>query len=155
MNFLKFFVCFSNGPLSHVDLVDKLQKNVKTFNKNLQTVLKDLIIFEVEKLKSISPPPKYYCYYRKEAEPDFMNWFIKEFNSTNVFLFLAVGDEKTTGNIVLYGDEKAIADLGKQYVYFMSTTNNQLMFLFVVEFVIYWMVKELVRIINFRQKLII
>lgn len=108
------FFFSSNGPAKHVDLVDKLQKNAKALNKNLQTVLKDLMILEVNKLKSISPPPKYYCYHRKEAEPDFMNWFIKEINSNSIFLFLSVGDEKGAGNIVLYGEEQAVADLGQQ-----------------------------------------
>lgn len=113
---LKVFNCFSNGAAAHVNLVDKLQKNVKSLNKNLQTVLKDLVILEADKLKSVSPPPKYFCYHRKEADADFMNLFIKEINNTNIFLFLSVGDEKGVGNIVLYGDEKAVADLGKKYV---------------------------------------
>lgn len=85
----------------------------------MQTVLKDLATLEVAKLKNISPIPKYYCYHRKEAEPDFMNWFIKEINSTRIFLFLSVGDDKSTGNIVLYGEEKAVADLGQQYVLYI------------------------------------
>lgn len=101
-----------------MELVDKLQKNVKCLNKNLQTVLKDLAILEVSKLKSISPPPKYYCYHRKEADADFINWFIKEMNSSSIFLFLSVGDDKGVGNITLYGEEKAVAELGKQYVFF-------------------------------------
>lgn len=83
-------------------------------NKNLQTVLKDLVAFEVAKLKSISPRPKYYSYHRKEAEADFMNLFIKEVNSIDILLFLSVGDDKGVGNIVLYGEEKAVADLGNK-----------------------------------------
>lgn len=52
--------------------------------------------------------------HKKEAEPDFMNTFIREVDSTDVFLFLSTGDEKTGGNIVLYGQEKAISNLGNQ-----------------------------------------
>lgn len=107
---------FSNGPASHVDLVDRLQKNAKSLNKNLQSVLKDVVVLETSKLKSISPPPKYFCYHRKEAEPDFMNLFIKEMGGTDILLFLSVGDEKSVGNIVIYGEEKAVANLGNQYV---------------------------------------
>lgn len=77
-------------------------------------MLKDLAILEVEKLKRISPPPVFYSYHRKEAEPDFMNIFIKEFGNTDVFLFLSTGDEKTIGNIVLYGNEEAISHLGNR-----------------------------------------
>lgn len=107
----------SNGPLSHVELVDRLQKNSKVLSKNLQTVLKDLAILEVNKLKSIVPAPLYYSYHRKEAEPDFMNIFIKELGSTEIFLFLSTGDEKTVGNIVLHGNENAVKDLGNKSVY--------------------------------------
>lgn len=78
-----------------------------------------MAVLEVAKLKSISPPPKFYSYHRKEAEPDFMNAFIKEMNDTKIFLFLSVGDEKGPGNILLYGEEKAIADLGNQYVFYL------------------------------------
>ncbi|KAJ8973983.1 hypothetical protein NQ317_017358 [Molorchus minor] len=108
----KLTVLLKNNPSQHVDLVDKLQKNVRTVTKNLQTVLKDLAILEVSKLKNIEPQPKYYFLHRKEAEADFMNLFIKEMGTTDIFLFLSTGDENTTGNIVLYGEEKAIASLG-------------------------------------------
>ncbi|KAJ8937398.1 hypothetical protein NQ314_011884 [Rhamnusium bicolor] len=49
---------------------------------------------------------------KKEAEPDFMNMFIKELGITSIFLFLSTGDENSIGNIVLYGEEKAVSDLG-------------------------------------------
>lgn len=115
-NILLSYHIFSNGPASHVDLVDKLQKNSKVLSKNLQTVLKDLAVREVNKLKAIVPPPLYYSYHRKEAEPDFMNIFIKELGNSDIFLFLSTGDEKTVGNIVLYGNEEAIKNLGMKYV---------------------------------------
>lgn len=69
---------------------------------------------EVAKLKSIVPVPKYYCYHRKEAEPDFMNIFIREVGSTDVFLFLSTGDEKASGNMVLYGKEEVVSELGNK-----------------------------------------
>ncbi|KAJ8959307.1 hypothetical protein NQ318_021993 [Aromia moschata] len=90
------------------------RKNVRNLTKNLQTVLKDLAILEVGRLKGIDSPPKYFFLHKKEAEPDFMNVFIKELGRTDIFLFLSTGDEKATGNIVLYGEEKAILDLGNK-----------------------------------------
>lgn len=98
-----------------MDLVGKLQKNVKILNKNIQSVLKDVAIMEAQNLKHCSPPPKYFSMHRKEAEPDFMNIFIKEMGQTDIFLFLSTGDEKCDGNIVLYGEEKAVAALGNKY----------------------------------------
>ncbi|CAH1180152.1 unnamed protein product [Phaedon cochleariae] len=104
----------NNNPSQHPELIEKLQKNVKSLNKNMQTLLKDIAILEVNKLKSMPHPPKYFSLHRKEAEPDFMNTFIKELGKTEIFLFLSTGDEKQSGNIVLYGDEKAVADLGQK-----------------------------------------
>nr|CAI5828537.1 unnamed protein product [Callosobruchus analis] len=102
------------NPSDHADLVEKLQKNMKTLNKNLQSVLKDLASYEADKVKRLVPQPKYYFLHKKEADPDFMNTFIRQLEKTNVFLFLSVGDEKTTGNIVLFGPEQAVGDLGNK-----------------------------------------
>lgn len=121
---LRQFVAFPNkidtlsrsNPVEHEDLVDKLQKNVRGLNKNIQSVLKDLGFLEAWKLKNSNPQPKYFFMHRREAEPDFMNVFIRELDTTQIFLFLSTGDDKGVGNIVLYGDEKAVADLGNTYV---------------------------------------
>lgn len=106
------FIGFSNGPAKHVELVDKLQKNSKIMNKNLQTILKDIAVTEANKLKSIMPPLKFFFMFRKDADQDFINIFIREVNRTDTLLFLTCGDEKTNGNMMLYGDEKVVADLG-------------------------------------------
>lgn len=106
--------CFlsRSNPSQHVDLVDKLQKNIKITTKNLQSVLKSLIVFEVEKLKQLSPKPLFYSYHRKEAEADFLNSFVKEYGSPDILLFLTIGDEKSSGSLLLYGVEKDVMELG-------------------------------------------
>lgn len=78
--------------------------------------MKDVCIYEAEKLKQTNPPPRFFSMHRKEAEVDFMNMFLKEMGDTAIFLFLSTSDEKGAGNIVLYGDEKAIASLGNKYI---------------------------------------
>lgn len=103
---------FRSNPSEHPNLVDKIQKNVKVLSKNLQNVLKEFAVLEANKLKQVNPAPKYYFLHRKEAEPDFMNNFIREFGRTDVLLFLSVGDEKTVGNFVLYGNEEPVNQLG-------------------------------------------
>lgn len=92
-----------------------MQKNIKVLNKNIQSVLKDVAMFEAKKLKQCDSPPKYFSMHRKEAEADFMNIFLKEMGQTNIFFFLSTGDDKGVGNIVLYGDEKAVMVLGPRY----------------------------------------
>lgn len=89
--------------------MEKLIQNSKNLTKNLQTVLRDLAIQEANKLKENKT--KYFFSHKKEGDTDFINTFIREIDSVETFLFLSVGDEKSTGNIVLYGEEKAISDL--------------------------------------------
>ncbi|XP_044766453.1 alanyl-tRNA editing protein Aarsd1-B [Coccinella septempunctata] len=108
----KLTVLLKNNPVQHPELVEKLLKNIKNVSKNLSTVLKDLAIHEVMKLKNADPTPKYYSLHRKEAEPDFMNVFIQEYGKTDVLLFLSTGEEKGVGNIVLYGPEDDVQKLG-------------------------------------------
>ncbi|XP_072401510.1 alanyl-tRNA editing protein Aarsd1-B [Diabrotica undecimpunctata] len=108
----KLTTILNNGPQQHVELVKKLQKNVKIINKNLQSILKDLAIFNAGKLKSMQPPPKYFSLHKKEAEPDFMNILIRELGTTEIFLFLSVGDEKKDGSVVIQGKENDVGVLG-------------------------------------------
>ncbi|XP_063931239.1 alanyl-tRNA editing protein Aarsd1 [Zophobas morio] len=100
------------NPVQHPEFVEKLIQNTKLLNKNLQTVLKDLAVYEAQKLKECKE--KYFILHRKEADPTFMNILIKEADRTDIFQFLSVGDEKGAGNIILYGDEKAISDLANK-----------------------------------------
>lgn len=110
----KITILLNNGPAEHVDLVEKLLKNSKVALKNLQVVLKDVAIAEVKKLKEMNPAPKYHVIHKKEGDADFINNFLREMGKTEIFLFLAVGDDKTGGNIVLYGKEDDIAKLGNK-----------------------------------------
>ncbi|KAF5303349.1 hypothetical protein FQR65_LT08262 [Abscondita terminalis] len=106
-------VILKNNAVEHVNLVDKLLKNVKVVTKDLQTVLKELVIFEAAKFKAIAPQPKYYILHRKEGEADFMHSFIKEVGPTDTLFFLSVGDDKTTGSIMLRGNDTAVLELSK------------------------------------------
>ena len=101
-----------------MELVEKLTNNAKVLNKKIQSQTKELVAFEVAKLKALNPVPRYYSLYRKDAEADFMNLFVREINGTDIFLFLCVGEEKGSGNIMLYGSEDAIQALGKKYLCF-------------------------------------
>lgn len=47
-----------------------------------------------------------------------MNVFIREMGDKHsILLFLSTGDEKLSGNIILYGPEKPVATLGPKYVH--------------------------------------
>lgn len=138
--------------MSHVDLVDKLQKNSKILSKNVQNVLKELAVLEAEKLKSSSPPPRYFVYHRKEAEPDFMSIFIKEVCNPDIFLFLSTGDEKGSGNIVLYGNEDPVKELGNKYLKIDDSVVTCSVTVFILGFVNCLMVKVQEKETSFRLK---
>ncbi|XP_066152134.1 alanyl-tRNA editing protein Aarsd1 isoform X1 [Euwallacea fornicatus] len=110
----KLTALLKSNPVQHPELADKLQKTVKILNKNVQGVLKDLAFLQAKNLNDTLPVPAFFSLHRKEAEPDFMNTFIRELGDKgkDIFLFLSTGDEKLSGNIVLYGPEKIVADLG-------------------------------------------
>ncbi|XP_026480517.1 alanyl-tRNA editing protein Aarsd1-B isoform X1 [Ctenocephalides felis] len=102
------------GPRSHPDLAQKLLTSQKTASKNLNACLKYIAKLEAEKLLAATPRPKYYSLHNSEAAdfPDFMNCFIKEVNSTDILLLLTVGCDKGAGNMVLFGPEELVMELG-------------------------------------------
>ncbi|KAF7281048.1 hypothetical protein GWI33_005232 [Rhynchophorus ferrugineus] len=109
----KLVKLLKNNPSEHAELVSKLQKHTKDLTKNIQSVLKSLASLEANKLKDILPIPLYFSMHKKEADSDFMNTFIREMGDRkDILLFLSTGDEKETGNIVIYGPEQAVTDLG-------------------------------------------
>ncbi|XP_030756279.1 alanyl-tRNA editing protein Aarsd1-B [Sitophilus oryzae] len=109
----KLGTLLKNNPSQHPELVEKLQKNLKTLTKNVQSVLKDLATLEAKKLNDMLPIPSYFSMHRREAEPDFMNTFVRELGDRkDILLFLSTGDEKQVGNIVVYGAEKDVSILG-------------------------------------------
>lgn len=107
-----------NEPASHVDLVEKLQQNVKITNKKFSTVLKELAAYEANKFKEIKPQPEYYLHYNKEADSDYLESYwrnLKDYSDVGKTLFvLAAGEEKGSGNLVLQGNPDVVKELGPQ-----------------------------------------
>ncbi|KAB0796006.1 hypothetical protein PPYR_10067 [Photinus pyralis] len=107
-------VLLKNNASEHPNLVEKLVKNSKMLTKDLQSVLKDLAAFEAHKFKSLEPKPKYYVLHRKEAEPDFMQNFLREVGPCDTLFFLSVGDDKAQGSLVLSGSETIISEIAEK-----------------------------------------
>lgn len=81
-----------------------------------------------------------------------MNVFIREIGDKHgVLLFLSTGDEKLCGNVVLYGPEKPVADLGPKYVFFWLKFFVTYLF-FSLEYVNCWKVKEQGKVTSFKLK---
>ncbi|KAF5273247.1 hypothetical protein FQA39_LY07578 [Lamprigera yunnana] len=107
-------VLLKNNAVDHPNLVDKLVKNTKTLTKDIQSVLKELVVFEVEKFKAIVPQPTYYILHRKEADSDFLQSFIKGIGISETLFFLSVGDDKAIGNIMMRGNENIVQELSNK-----------------------------------------
>lgn len=120
------------GPASHIDLIKKLQTNQKSNQKNLQKCLKEIAMFEVEKLKSMTPLPKWYAVNRNYGiEPDFINTFIKNAPTTAsdgdgiLLVMLTVGEENgSKGQLMLFGVEIIVKELGPKICEILDGKGN-------------------------------
>lgn len=105
-----------NEPASHVDLVEKLQTNLKIANKKLMSAQKELAVYEAKKFKEIQPEPKYYFHYNKDGDSVYIDCYLrtlKEDHSIDKALFvLAAGAENENGFFVLHGDPDIVKNLG-------------------------------------------
>ncbi|CAG9761661.1 unnamed protein product [Ceutorhynchus assimilis] len=109
----KLTTILKNNSLQHPDLVEKLQKNVKTLTKNLQIANRDAALIIAEKLKNSTT--NYFSMFREIGDVDFINTLIRECaKRKDLLLFLGVGDPKTVGNFVLYGPENDVKCLGQE-----------------------------------------
>lgn len=111
---------YRGGPQWHVKLIKKIQASQKSNQRTLSACLKELAVHEAEKLKAINPPPKWYSLHRKDGmDSDFNSTFlrnapeIKNGSEGLALLFLTAADEHgDKGNMILFGDERVIAELG-------------------------------------------
>ncbi|XP_034249648.1 alanyl-tRNA editing protein Aarsd1 [Thrips palmi] len=100
-----------NKGSMHVQLTEKIQNSLKISVKNLQNVLREVACMEAEKLKNTNPKPHHLILYRSEADMDFINSFLREFNDESVVLLLIVGEEPNL-QLVLHGNPNRVACVG-------------------------------------------
>lgn len=104
------------GPSMHLELIQKIQTNLKVLNKNFQKLLKDNATMEAEKLNAVSEKPKYFSLHRKDGiEPDFINAFLRS-APADIFYFLSVSDTTGKGHVVLRGEPEVVAKLGPVFM---------------------------------------
>ncbi|KAM8947225.1 alanyl-tRNA editing protein Aarsd1-B-like [Pelodytes ibericus] len=101
-----------NGPEEHIEAVDKLQKLVKSLQKNNLTLLRDLAVLTAQTFKSSAERGKVFTLHRKEGDNEFMNIIANELGTENILVFLTVGDEKASGLFLLSGPAEIVDQLG-------------------------------------------
>lgn len=103
-----------------MELIQKLQNNQKASVKAFQKLLKDLAIWQADRLENLPRPrPKFFCLHRKDGiEPDFINTFLRH-APEEIFYFLTVSESVASGakgHMVLRGDPELVEKFGALFM---------------------------------------
>jgi len=105
----------NNAPEEHVDLIDKMQRALKTSLKCSSNLLKEIAINEANRIKLLDPKPKFCVIHKKEGDSDFISSFLKELDDNEILCVLTVGDEKqSSGQLVVTGNVSNVQEIGKR-----------------------------------------
>jgi len=99
------------GPEGFLDSINRTMKQLKVAHKNETCLLREVALFEVEKIhrEFKEQNKKFFHWHRKEGNNEYMNIIAKNV-PCDVFLFLTVGDDKNAGLILLKGNEKFLQE---------------------------------------------
>ncbi|CRK92116.1 CLUMA_CG005697, isoform A [Clunio marinus] len=104
----------NNGPDSHIDLVKKLQTNLKSSQKTLQKLSKELATKIAEELNAKTNLENYFSLHNKDGvDVDFSNTFLRVLKSKSLFVFMTIADaiDSKSGSLIIQGNPKDIEAL--------------------------------------------
>ncbi|XP_030382573.1 alanyl-tRNA editing protein Aarsd1-B [Scaptodrosophila lebanonensis] len=119
------------GAPQHLELVQKLQQNVKSTRKSFQQLLKDFANAEAERLENLPAAmrPKFFVLHRRDGiEPDFINTFLR--NAPEGILYLltvwepVAAGSSAKGHMVLRGDPDLVEKFGPQFLDLLDGKGN-------------------------------
>lgn len=124
-------VALKGGAPQHLDLVQKIQQNVKSTRKSFQQLLKDFANAEAERLENIPKAlrPKYFTLHRRDGiEVDFINTFLRN-APEDIFYFLTVSEgvwagSSAKGHMVLRGDPAVVQEMGPKFLDLLDGKGN-------------------------------
>lgn len=106
-------VILRNGPEDHLDLVEKMQKSLKTTTKTNSNLLKEIALTEANQKKALDPKPDFVYIYRREGDSDYISTLTKELEG--FLLVVLVGEEKgAAGQLVVTGPGDMPTLIGKK-----------------------------------------
>ncbi|KAH8397376.1 hypothetical protein KR222_000768 [Zaprionus bogoriensis] len=119
------------GASQHLELLQKLQQNVKSTRKAFQLLLKDFANAEAERLEDMPKAlrPKCFALHRRDGiEVDFINTFLRSAPEEIVY-FLTVSEgvaagSSAKGHMVLRGDEDVVQALGPRFLELLEGKGN-------------------------------
>lgn len=100
------------NPKSHIDMIEKIQKQLKTANKKALLVSRELAILEAKQFKALDPKPTYFSLHKQEVDADFLMLFVNEVNDKDTVFFLTAGDAKGCGQVFFTGPTQLIDKIG-------------------------------------------
>lgn len=102
----------SCGAITHVSMVKKLKETVKSTQRAVLKLLKELAAVEVKKVNELTGA-KYYSTHRSDGpESEFMGCFLKQIADKDLFVFITTADESMKGKFVLQGKAADVSVLG-------------------------------------------
>ncbi|EDV99529.1 alanyl-tRNA editing protein Aarsd1-B [Drosophila grimshawi] len=119
------------GAHQHLELLQKLQQNVKSTRKSFVQLLKDFANAEAERLENVPKAmrPKYFALHRRDGiEVDFTTTFLRN-APEEIFYFLTVSEGISVGSVakghmVLRGDPMLVQELGPQFLELLEGKGN-------------------------------
>ncbi|KAH8261718.1 hypothetical protein KR044_003234 [Drosophila immigrans] len=119
------------GASQHLELVQKLQLNVKSTRKSFQQLLKDFATAEAERLQDLPKAmrPKYFALHRRDGiEVDFINTLLRNAPEEMLY-FLTVSEpvaagSAAKGHMVLRGDPLVVQELGPKFLELLEGKGN-------------------------------
>lgn len=106
-------VILRNGPEDHLDLVEKMQKNLKLVTKTNSNLLKELAVSEAKEKRELQPKPDYLYFYRRDGDSDYISTLMKELDG--FLLVILTGEEKGgAGQLVVAGPGDLPVAIGKK-----------------------------------------
>jgi len=100
-----------NGPESHIDLVEKMQKTLKISTKTNSNLLKEIALSEAKEKKNLETKPSYIYFYRREGDNDYISTLTKELSD---YLLIVIVGEGNSGQLVVTGQGDVVVNIGKK-----------------------------------------
>lgn len=96
-------------------MIQKIKENLRTNQRAFAKVMKELAVYEADKVKQLPEPPKFYCLHRTDGiDSDFFSVFTRQLGNKDMFLFLTSGDESSTkGQMLCQGKVDDVDKLGR------------------------------------------
>lgn len=118
---------YSGGSETHIDLLKKIQANLKLAQKAQKLLAREVATKIADELNADPTPKKFYSMHRSDGvDMDFINTFLRVAKSKTTFYFVTLADatDPKSGSLVINGEAEDVAALGDQICQLLSGKGN-------------------------------